>query len=278
MLAHVKKKVGNGSTTLFWKDPWFADSPLINSFPRLFALECNKNATVADKIHDISMSHSFRRSPRGGVEEEQYRSLVDKVNSVVLSNTSDTWVWSIDSSGDFSVKFARSLIDDFILPAVVSPTRWVKVVPIKINIFAWKVCLDRLLTRLNLSLRGIDSPSISCPICSSVGETCAHLLFSCSMAKAHYSKVARWCKMEIPVFDSYEDWLNWFISLRFSKAFKDMLEGVRRLLPWWGDGVGCGGSDSEGKMVTGWRSGDDDGVRSDSSGGEMTKVVSWSGG
>ncbi|GJS91301.1 hypothetical protein Tco_0773937 [Tanacetum coccineum] len=118
MLAHVKKKVGNGSTTLFWKDPWFADSPLINSFPRLFALECNKNATVADKIHDISMSHSFRRSPRGGVEEEQYRSLVDKG----------------------------------------SPTRWVKAVPIKINILAWKVCLDRLPTRLNLSLRGIDSP------------------------------------------------------------------------------------------------------------------------
>nr|GEX38304.1 RNA-directed DNA polymerase, eukaryota, reverse transcriptase zinc-binding domain protein [Tanacetum cinerariifolium] len=123
LLAHVKKKVGNGSTTLFWKDPWFADSPFINSFPKLFALECNKNATVADKLHDISMSHSFRRSPRGGVEEEQYRSLVDKVNSVVLSNSSDIWVWPIDSSGDFSVKSARSLIDDFILPTVGSPTR-----------------------------------------------------------------------------------------------------------------------------------------------------------
>ncbi|GJW47023.1 RNA-directed DNA polymerase, eukaryota [Tanacetum coccineum] len=213
-------------------DPWFADSPLINSFPMLFALECNKNASVADKLHDISMSHSFRRSPRGGVEEEQYRSLVDKVNSVVLSNTSDRWVWSIDSSGDFSVKSARSLIDDFILPAVGSPTRWVKAVPIKINILAWKVCLDRLPTRLNLSLRGIDIPSISCPICSSAGETCAHLLFSCSMAKALYSKVARWCEMEIPFFDSYEDWLNWFVSLRFSKAFKDMLEGIFFVM-WW---------------------------------------------
>ncbi|GJY76947.1 zinc finger, CCHC-type containing protein [Tanacetum coccineum] len=42
--------------------------------------------------------------------------------------------------------------------------------------------------------------------------------------------------------------------------------------------VGCGGSDNEGKMVTGWWSGDDDGVRGDGSGGEMTKVVSrlWS--
>ncbi|GKC28591.1 RNA-directed DNA polymerase, eukaryota, partial [Tanacetum coccineum] len=142
------------------------------------------------------------------------------------------WVWLIDSSGEFSVKSARALIDDFILPTVGSPTRWVKIVPIKINIFAWKVCLDRLPTRLNLSLRGIDIPSISCPICSSAGESCAHLLFSCSMAKALYSKVARWCEMEIPVFDSYEDWLNWFISLRFSKVFKDMLEGIFFVM-WW---------------------------------------------
>ncbi|GKB28399.1 RNA-directed DNA polymerase, eukaryota [Tanacetum coccineum] len=179
LLAHVKKKVGNGSTTLFWKDPWFTESPLIKAFPRLFALESNKNATVAEKFHDISLLHSLRRRPRGG-----------------------------------------------------SPTRWVKTVSIKINIFAWKVCLDRLPTRLNLSLRGIDIPSISCPICSSAGESCAHLLFSCSMAKALYSKVARWCEMEIPVFDSYKYWLNWFISLRFSKAFKDMLEGIFFVM-WW---------------------------------------------
>nr|GEW05960.1 RNA-directed DNA polymerase, eukaryota [Tanacetum cinerariifolium] len=174
LLAHVKKKVGNESTTLFWKDPWFAESPLIKLVPR--------------------------------------------------------WVWSIESSGEFSVKSARALIVDFILPAVGSPTRWVKTVPIKINIFAWKMCLDRLPTRLNMSLCGIDIPSISCPICSSAGESCAHLLLSCSMAKALYSKVARWCEMEIPVFDSYKDWLNWFISLRFSKAFKDMLEALLVLI------------------------------------------------
>nr|GEY12507.1 RNA-directed DNA polymerase, eukaryota [Tanacetum cinerariifolium] len=132
-------------------------------------------------------------------------------------------VWSIESSDVFFVKSARALIDDFIFPAVGSPTRWVKTVPIKINIFAWKLCLDRLPTRLNLSLRRII-PSINCPICSSVGESCAHLLFSCSMAKALYSKVARWCEryvgsmakalyskvarwceMEIPVFYSYEN-------------------------------------------------------------------------
>ncbi|GKF13056.1 hypothetical protein Tco_0050982 [Tanacetum coccineum] len=125
LLAHVKKKVGNESTTLFWKDPWFAESPLIKVFPRLFALESNKNATVAEKFHDISLLHSFRRRPRGGAEEEQYCSLVDKLNSVVLSNSTDRWVWSIDSSGEFSVKSTRALIDDLILPAASNEVKFV---------------------------------------------------------------------------------------------------------------------------------------------------------
>nr|GEZ35902.1 RNA-directed DNA polymerase, eukaryota [Tanacetum cinerariifolium] len=59
-----------------------------------------------------------------------------------------------------NVKYARIHIDDILLPSVGSVTRWVHAVPIKINVFAWKVCLDKLPTRFNLSLRGLDIPSI----------------------------------------------------------------------------------------------------------------------
>ncbi|GJZ35244.1 RNA-directed DNA polymerase, eukaryota [Tanacetum coccineum] len=41
------------------------------------------------------------------------------------------------------------------------PTRWVNVVPIKVNIFAWKLALDRLPTRANLALRGVVSDPLS---------------------------------------------------------------------------------------------------------------------
>ncbi|GJW79512.1 RNA-directed DNA polymerase, eukaryota [Tanacetum coccineum] len=224
LFSQMKKKVGNGAHTLFWEDSRITDSPLMLIYPRLFALKCNKHATVADKFRDISLIHSFRRTPRGGLEEEQYLSFVDNVDSVIISNSNDRWVWLLDSFGEFSVKSARSFIDDSLLPAVGSPTRWVKVVPIKINIFAWKVCLDKLPMRLNLSLHGIDIPSISCPICSSAGESCSHLLFSCNMAQFLYRKVARWWEVDIPDLLSYEDWLAWFTSLRLPKGFKDVLE------------------------------------------------------
>ncbi|GJW38881.1 RNA-directed DNA polymerase, eukaryota [Tanacetum coccineum] len=224
--SHMKKKVGNGAYTLFWEDSWITDSPLRQTYSWLYALENVKHVSIADKLSDVSLIDSFRRAPRGGPEEEQYLSLMDLVASVILSNSNDRWVWALDSAGEFTVKSARTFIDDSLLPTIGSPTRWVKVVPIKINIFAWKVCLDKPPTRLNVSLRGIDIPSIICPVCNSAGESCSHILFSCIMARLLLRKFARWLELEIPEFISYEDWLAWFISIRLSKGFKDVLEGV----------------------------------------------------
>ncbi|GJR01154.1 RNA-directed DNA polymerase, eukaryota [Tanacetum coccineum] len=132
----------------------------------------------------------------------------------------------------FSVHSARTFIDDILLPFVGDVTRWVKVVPIKVNILAWKVCLDKLPTRLNLSLRGIDIPSIICPNCGLAGESCSHLFYSCNLARTLWRKIARWWEIDIPDFSCYEEWIAWFKTTRFSKAQKEMLEGVFYVM-WW---------------------------------------------
>nr|GEX32973.1 RNA-directed DNA polymerase, eukaryota [Tanacetum cinerariifolium] len=72
--------------------------------------------------------------------EEQFSKLIEDVNSVTLSISNDRWIWSLDSSGEFSIKSTRLYIDDHLLLAVGAPTRWVKEVSIKINIMAWKLC------------------------------------------------------------------------------------------------------------------------------------------
>nr|GFB38792.1 RNA-directed DNA polymerase, eukaryota, reverse transcriptase zinc-binding domain protein [Tanacetum cinerariifolium] len=69
----------------------------------------------------------------------------------------DRWYWTLSGSGDFSVTSARNLIDDQTLEVIVSKTRWIKVVSIKINIHAWRVKLDNLPKRLNLSRRGLHN-------------------------------------------------------------------------------------------------------------------------
>ncbi|GJR16412.1 RNA-directed DNA polymerase, eukaryota [Tanacetum coccineum] len=153
---------------------------------KIMGIDCNKNSTVAEKINASSISCSFRRLPRGSLKEEQFSKLIEDVNSVILSISNDRWIWSLDSSGEFSIKSTRIFIDDHFLLAVGAPTRWVSEVPIKINIMAWKVSLDKLPTRLNLSLRGIEIPSITCPICSCAGESCSHLFFLLFYDPEHY--------------------------------------------------------------------------------------------
>nr|GFC31620.1 RNA-directed DNA polymerase, eukaryota [Tanacetum cinerariifolium] len=75
------------------------------------------------------------------------------VREVGLVPMLDRYIWSLEGSGDFSVASIRKVIDDKFLPNVSSKTRWVKYVPIKVNILAWKVKMDALSVRFNLSRR-----------------------------------------------------------------------------------------------------------------------------
>nr|GEZ62577.1 hypothetical protein [Tanacetum cinerariifolium] len=175
LMDFIQKKVGNGENTSFWDDSWLEEVALKVLYKRLYALEMCKSISVAEKMGHPSLSHSFRRMPRGGVEQKNYGLLCSKVVDLVLSNILDRWCWSLEGSQEFSVKSFRILIDNTILPKAEVPTRWLKVVPIKVNVHGWRVCLDKLPNRANLSLRGMDIPSIVCPFCNSVVESSSHI-------------------------------------------------------------------------------------------------------
>nr|GEU95905.1 RNA-directed DNA polymerase, eukaryota [Tanacetum cinerariifolium] len=130
------------------------------------------------------------------------------------------------------MKSTRCYIDNSFLPKDAVSTRWIVFVPIKVNIFARKVCLDKLPTRLNISIRGLDIPSILCPNCYIVVKSTTHILFSCDMAHQLMRKVARWWEVEIHDIHSYGDWLLWFKNLRFPKSLKDVFDGVCYVM-WW---------------------------------------------
>nr|GEY14219.1 RNA-directed DNA polymerase, eukaryota [Tanacetum cinerariifolium] len=112
---------------------------------------------------------------------------------------------------------ARRLIDEYLLPKGDVQTRWVKVVPIKINVFAWRVCLDKLPTHLNLSLRGVEISSIMCPLCNSSVESASHIFFTCHVARLIWKKVLRWWDLDENMIDSYDDWLLLLKNIRLPK-------------------------------------------------------------
>nr|GEV18767.1 putative reverse transcriptase domain-containing protein [Tanacetum cinerariifolium] len=69
LLSFVCKKVCNNGETLFWDDKWLDEMVLKHQFPRLFALESSKRIIVSDKLKSVSLAASYRRYPRGAIEE-----------------------------------------------------------------------------------------------------------------------------------------------------------------------------------------------------------------
>lgn len=45
------------------------------------------------------------------------------------------------------------------------PTRWVNLAPIKVNVFSWRLRLDKLPVMVNLEKRGRHIHSLLCPLC-----------------------------------------------------------------------------------------------------------------
>ncbi|GJU99813.1 RNA-directed DNA polymerase, eukaryota [Tanacetum coccineum] len=72
----------------------------------------------------------------------------------------------------------------------------------------------------------VSLPSLACPLCDHVLEDSSHLFFGCSVAKDIQKLICRWWNLDVHPYESYEDWLSWFKSIRLGSKTKEMLEGV----------------------------------------------------
>ncbi|GJU12747.1 RNA-directed DNA polymerase, eukaryota, reverse transcriptase zinc-binding domain protein [Tanacetum coccineum] len=195
IISFIKPKCGDGTNTSFRNDVWRGDVAFKDLMPRLYMLE---------NMKDVQ----------------------EKIEGCILSNTQDRWTWSLEGSGDFSVSSVRKVIDVVYLPRGSVKTRWIKEVPFKINIHAWKVTNDYLRTRFNLSRRGIDIESAVCPMCNSMVESSRHLFFSCEFSNQIMCKIMRWWELDYREINSYEAWVEWMLSIRLPSKLKKVFEGT----------------------------------------------------
>ncbi|GKB05354.1 putative RNA-directed DNA polymerase, eukaryota, reverse transcriptase zinc-binding domain protein [Tanacetum coccineum] len=232
LLYFCSRSIGNGESTKFWDDIWHSDKLLKGQFQRIYMLDTNRESTVANRA-SISNCHAvLRRCPRGGAELSQLEALQDILKDVVLSDQHDTWIWSLDGADGFSVASVRQLVDSHILVVDLFATRWNRCVPIKINVFMWRLLLNKLPSRFNLDRRGIDVGSILCPICQDDVESVYHLLFSCEMAKDLWDLLAKWWELDIPVCANISECYSWLDSLHASSKVRLFLEGAGGTLLW----------------------------------------------
>nr|GEV07230.1 RNA-directed DNA polymerase, eukaryota [Tanacetum cinerariifolium] len=188
--------------TCFWNDKWLGDKPLKDLFSRLFALELNKEVTVADKVQGV-VSSSFRRPVRTGSEYQHLTDLNSLMEPVSLSHSCDRWICDLSGDREFRVKEFRDFLDNLFLPSYADVTRWVKYIPIKINIFVWHARRDFLPTRVNLSRR-----------------------------ESIFRRICQWWELDWQALESFSDWNSWFSLIRLSSKVKALLEGVFGVA-WW---------------------------------------------
>ncbi|GJY10404.1 RNA-directed DNA polymerase, eukaryota [Tanacetum coccineum] len=159
-------------------------------------------------------------------------SLAEFLGIATLVPCEDRYVWTLESDGVFSVASIRKEIDGNRFQDVSLPTRWVKSVPIKVNIIAWKVKSNALPTRFNISRRGMDIDSIVCPICNAGVESTNHIFFQCVVVRQIMRKISSWWNIDYSDVNSYEEWQVWLVSIRIQSKLKGVLEGVYYGL-WW---------------------------------------------
>ncbi|XP_071727424.1 uncharacterized protein [Rutidosis leptorrhynchoides] len=112
----------------------------------------------------------------------QFNDMLSDLGNVVLTVSMDSWMWSIAIDGVFQVGCTRQFIDSQFFHGGLVGTSWVKSLPRKVNIFIWRVTLDRLPTRLNFAARGMEINDIGCLWCTYRVESLSHTLNSCEVA------------------------------------------------------------------------------------------------
>ncbi|GJX47690.1 RNA-directed DNA polymerase, eukaryota [Tanacetum coccineum] len=148
---------------------------LCDKFPRLYALEIDKDCKVSERWHHSNnewcSNWSWRIVPRGRAIDDLL-SLTSIIKGLKLDpNDLDKWFWTGDVSGKF-----------------------------KVNICVWKASLNKLPTRDNLVQRGVYIASSCCPLCGSVVEDIEHCTIRCPWVVAIWKKVWSWWCLKPPVY------------------------------------------------------------------------------
>ncbi|KAD5961433.1 hypothetical protein E3N88_12906 [Mikania micrantha] len=189
----LRKQVGDGNNTMFWKHAWFGFLPFKILFPNLFALESIRNCKVAQRIHkSLDGSITFTWDWKRSINDVDCLHDLDDLESMVqeynFKEGVDKWIWHGSNSEIFSTKSCRLWIDKQEDP----PHRlitWLNWTPPKVLCFVWRLAQNRVPTAANLVIRRIQLRSIYCSLCRLEEETVEHLFYKCPVAQETWRRI-----------------------------------------------------------------------------------------
>ncbi|CAJ2678430.1 unnamed protein product [Trifolium pratense] len=163
--SNISCCVGNGNNIGFWQFKWYGNQTFCDFFPNLYAKEAIKNVKVSECLRGNGLVPLWRWNWSESLsvnEAQQLTELQGLFEGFSLHNNNhDQWRWIPDSNGLFTVKSCYTnlldlrqveLQDVHVLEAI--RRLWKSDVPSKVNVFGWRLLLNRLPTRGALHHRG----------------------------------------------------------------------------------------------------------------------------
>ncbi|CAJ2653429.1 unnamed protein product [Trifolium pratense] len=232
--------VGDDNDIGFWKFKWFGNNSFGELYPNLYAKEAFKDVLISDRLSRNGTDTEWHWQwceELSDNDAHHLRALKQLLLDCPFDQArSDRWRWVPDSVGLFTVKSCYSLLLQYSNTVVLESNvldaiqkLWKNDVSSKVNIFGWRLLLEKLHTRAALHHRGIlnNSHDISCIFCYMHMEDCSHLFFNCSFVKGVWETIYRWLGQSLPA--DLEGW-NHFLS--FGSLVKSKKGNQIRHLIW----------------------------------------------
>jgi hypothetical protein len=176
--------VGDGKKARFWLDVWLGNCALSVSFPNLFDICNQKEWSIFKTLNNENVNLTFKRS-FDAVHSQEWLALSNLLEGTVLANLPDSIKWCLDKKGIYTTK---SLYNEIFFPGFENRWMmciWTAMIPLKIKIFLWQVCNDKIQSAEQLKRRNWEGP-IECKMCGQV-ESTKHIFVGCVLAKYGWS-------------------------------------------------------------------------------------------
>lgn len=196
----ICRRVGDGRDIAFWEEDWTGSGSFKSIFPRLFLLSSQKEASILEMGRWVGAAWVWDFKWERVLLDRELQRVVELERKTggfsPKLGQRDKWVWVKDESGVYSVKSAYALIhDDSVAEdSWVFNKLWKAKAPSGLIALAWRVLIDRVQTRYDLSKRNALPVNVTttCVLCAFDVENSFHLFFNCYVSWRVWSKLLDW--------------------------------------------------------------------------------------
>jgi len=226
-------KLGNGRSTLFWKDRWLDGKCIKDLEPSVvLAVKPRKrNATVEEALQN----DAWVRHVNGPVTAQlllELSRLFDRLMDIDLSSEPDTFRWGLTADGQYSAASAYEAMFLGSSTPVGAKQLWKTRAPPRVRFFVWLILHGRCWTAERRFRHGLQT-SDTCIICDQSSKTMDHLVLGCVFSGEVWGILLRRLQLghllvvEQPIIDR---WLK--ARKTFQKPFRAGFDSFFFLMAW----------------------------------------------